>query len=213
MEKVNQSIYDFFERHLKPASIGLVGASDITGISIRNAQKPLTADGRGSLWSHSFLFGGYRLDRHGPSGSPRRSPYVFESDLKVSLQPVLRNGAQESWLGKWCGPKIDHAAVINLGLSEAEQAMILATALQFVDDQVLYPIEELLGTWWAIITHQEWKPNPFDSPHAMYCSTFVRHCYREAGRDVAASEVHPSNTAPEHIARFCREQIVIWDKD
>ncbi len=78
---------------------------------------------------------------------------------------------------------------------------VLATALQLVDEQVLYPIQELLGTWWAIITKKEWRPNPVDDPHAMYCSAFVRYCYEEAGVDFIGPEVNTSNTTPEHVAQ------------
>ena len=78
---------------------------------------------------------------------------------------------------------MENAAVIDFGLSESQTDDILATALQFVDEQVLYPIQELLGTWWAIISKKEWRPNPVDDPHAMYCSAFVRYCCKEAGAD------------------------------
>ena len=66
---------------------------------------------------------------------------------------------------------------------------------------MLYPIHELLGTWWAIITKKQWLPNPVDDPHAMYCSAFVRHCYKEAGRDFIGPKVSVSNTTPEDIAQ------------
>jgi hypothetical protein len=35
----------------------------------------------------------------------------------------------------------------------------------------------------------------------MYCSSFVRHCYREAGKDFMAAAVSVSNTTPEDIAQ------------
>jgi hypothetical protein len=38
---------------------------------------------------------------------------------------------------------------------------------------ILSPIQELLGTWWAI-TNKEWRENPVDDRHAMYCSAFAR---------------------------------------
>ena len=130
------------------------------------------------------------------------SPYLFESDLKASLfEPQLRNGAQENWIGKWCNKNVENAALIDLGLSEEEKDNVLATALQLVDEQVLYPIQELLGTWLAIIVRKRWMPNPLDDPHAMYCSAFVRHCYREAGIDFLDGRIDVSNTAPEDIAQ------------
>jgi hypothetical protein len=37
--------------------------------------------------------------------------------------------------------------------------------------------------------------------HAMYCSAFVRYCYKEAGREFLGSEISVSNTTPEDIAQ------------
>lgn len=71
----------------------------------------------------------------------------------------------------------------------------------FQEQMDVYPIHELLGTWWAIITKKEWLPNPIDDPHAMYCSAFVRYCYEEAGADFLSRKVGISNTTPEHIAQ------------
>jgi hypothetical protein len=35
----------------------------------------------------------------------------------------------------------------------------------------------------------------------MYCSAFVRYCYKEAGVDILGRKVSISNTTPEHIAQ------------
>jgi len=202
VSKINDSLLKFFFDHYKPGLIGLIGSKTEIGLAVREAQGALDADRRASLWSHCFLFGYLRLDRRGPHRTITKSPYIFESDLKVKLfKPQLRNGAQENWIGKWCDEDVETAAIIDFGLSEEEEDNILATALQLVDEQVLYPIQELLGTWLVIITNKQWLPNPLDNPHAMYCSTFVRHCYREAGRDFLDDRIHISNTTPEDIAR------------
>jgi hypothetical protein len=58
----------------------------------------------------------------------------------------MRNGAQENWIGKWCREKVDNATVIKFGLSEDQRDDNLAIALQLVEEQVLYPIQEFLGT-------------------------------------------------------------------
>jgi len=195
-------ILDFFSKNYKAGLIGLVGTNDVIGMAIREAQSLITKDGKPSLWSHCFILGDLRLDRRGPGNTKSRSPYIFESDLKVNLfKPQLRNGAQENWIGKWCREGVENAAVIDFGLSDNEKDNALATALQLVDEQVLYPIQELLGTWLAIITKKQWLLNPLNDPHAMYCSAFVRHCYKEAGKDFLGHEISISNTTPEDIAR------------
>ena len=202
MEQINTELLRFFTEHYKPGIIGIVGTKGTIGMAIREAQKAVTTDGETSLWSHCFIFGDLRLDRRGQGGTKSRSPYIFESDLKVDVfKPQLRNGAQENWIGKYCREKVENAAIIDFGLSEAERDNVLATTLQLVDEQVLYPIHELLGTWWAIITKKEWLENPVDDPHAMYCSAFVSYCYKEAGVDFIGPELGTSNTTPEHVAQ------------
>jgi len=202
LEELNPKLLEFFTTHYKPGGIGIVGTRGTVGTAIREAQKALTTDGKASLWSHCFILGDLRFDRRGAGGSRSKSPYLFESDLQVDVfKSQLRNGAQENWIGKHCKEKVENAAVIDFGLSEDQRENILATALQLADEQVLYPIQELLGTWWAIITKRQWLPNPVDDPHAMYCSAFTRYCYKEAGRDFIGPEVSVSNTTPEDIAQ------------
>jgi hypothetical protein len=202
MEESNPRLLEFFTGNYKPGIIGMVGAKDTIGMAVREAQRFLTKDGKASLWSHGFILGDLRLDRRGANGTKSKSPYLFESDLKINLlKGQLRNGAQENWIGKWCRMEVENAAVIDFGLSEDQRDHILATALQLVDEQVGYPVHELLGTWWAIVTKKQWLPNPVDDPHAMYCSAFVRHCYKEAGRDFIGPEISVSNTTPEDIVQ------------
>jgi hypothetical protein len=202
MEKLNLDLFEFFTTNYKPGTIGLVGTRDTIGLAIREAQRQMTANKTASLWSHCFIFGELRRDRRGPEGAVNRSPYIFESDIAASLlKPQLRNGAQENWVGKWCKDTVAHAAVVDLGLSDEQTDIILATALQLIDEQILYPIQELFGTWLAITTKKQWLPNPFNDPHAMYCSTFVRYCYKEAGKDFLGNDVSLSNTTPEDIVQ------------
>jgi hypothetical protein len=202
MQELNPELLDFFKTHYKTGIIGVVGTKHTIGMAIREAQKSITVDGQASLWSHAFIFGDMRLDRRGQGGTKSKSPYIFESDLKVNMfKPQLRNGAQENWIGKHCRERVENAAVIDFGLTDDQRDNVLSIALQLVDEQVLYPIQELLGTWWAIITNKEWRENPIDDRHAMYCSSFVRYCYKEAGVDFIGPEVSISNTTPEHIAQ------------
>ncbi len=163
MEGLNRRLLDFFTSNYEPGIIGIVGAKGTIGMAIREAQRAVIVDKRPSLWSHCFIFGDLRLDRRGAGGAKSKTPYIFKSDIQANLfKGQLRNGAQENWIGKWCKEKVEDAAVIDFGLSEDQKDDILATALQLVDGQVLYPIQELLGTWWAIIAKKQWFPNPID---------------------------------------------------
>lgn len=202
MTDIRNDLIQFFTDQYTPGAIGLVGTTDAIGMAIREAQSLITDDHKPSLWSHCFILGDLRLDRRGPGNTKMKNPYIFESDLKLKLfEPQVRNGAQENWIGKWCVGKVENAALINFGLSDNDRDNILATALQLVDEQILYPLQELLGTWLAIIAGKQWLPNPLNDPHAMYCSAFVRYCYKEAGRDFLGSEIDVSNTTPEDIAK------------
>ena len=198
---MSENLLDFFTVNYQRGRVALVGTSDSIGEAIRISQNRLTPNRKPSLWSHAFIIGEMRPDRRDP-GHQHRSPYLFESDLHIDpLHAQLRNGAQENWIGKWCQDDVEHAAIIDFDLSESNQDTVLGTALQLCDEQMEYPVLELLGTWLAIITGRVWAPNPFDDPHKMYCSAFVRYCYQQAGRDFLRGDIALSNTAPEHIAQ------------
>lgn len=213
MHKVNPDILEFFVKNYKRGAIAIVGATDPISMAVREGQRLLTRDKKPSLWSHSVIMGDLRYDRRGDDDAITQSPYIFESDLELSQSLLqLRNGAQESWIGKWSKVGVDHAAVIDFGLTEEQTNMVLATALKLVGEQVLYPVQELIGTWLAIVLKKEWQKNPLKDPHAMYCSNFVRYCYREAGADFMDETIHLSNTAPEHIVQAAvnNNKIVIF---
>ena len=130
MEELNLKLLEFFTTYYKPGIIGIVGTKGTIGMAIREAQKAVTTDGEASLWSHGFIFGDLRLDRRGQGGAKSRSPYIFESDLKVNVfKPQLRNGAQENWIGKHCRERVENAAVIDFGLEEEQRDNVLATSL------------------------------------------------------------------------------------
>jgi len=199
---VNPDLVEFFMNHHTPGAIGLVGSSKGIYYAVRVAQKSLTKDGKVAKYNHCFLLDDLRWSHHGAGGAMAKAQYILESDYYIHPEHYqIRCGAQENWIAKWCDTSIEHAAVVNFGLNAAQRKEVLATALQLVDEQVKYTVAELIGTWLAIITLQLWKPNPFDAPHAMYCSSYARYCYRKAGRDFMGSSVSISNTAPEHIAQ------------
>jgi len=198
---MDTNLLSFFTTNYGRGSVALVGTSDSIGEAIRIAQRELTLNGKPLLWSHAFILGEIRPDRRAPD-LQHRSPYLFESDLHIDPVHVqLRNGAQENWIGKWCQDHVEHAAILDLTLTGPEQDVVLGTALQLCDEQMEYPVLELLGTWIAIITGHVWVPNPFNDPHQIYCSAFARYCCQQAGRDFLGGNIDLSNTAPEHIGQ------------
>jgi hypothetical protein len=202
MARFDPDLFERFSKLYRPGLVGLVGTNDRLGLAIREAQKANTPDGKPSLWSHCFILGELRHDRRGPGRTLSTSPFIFESDLMAGAGALqLKNGAQENWLGKWCLGRVEHAAVTDFRLPPAQRKLVLATALELVEEQFQYPIAELVGTWLAIAAKRRWLPNPLEDPHALYCSAFVRHCYREAGRDFVKSFIAPTNTTPEDVAQ------------
>jgi hypothetical protein len=185
-------LLDFFTAHHQPGRIGFVGTVDGVGSAIRDAQRRLTLDGTPSRWSHVFLMGEKRMDDE---------IYLFESDLEPDFgRPQFRNGAQESRLSKWSVNKVEHAAVMEVREAKDRIPKLLATALDFVyGQQMSYPIMQLVGTWWQIVAARVWRANPFEDARALYCSSFVRHCFQEVNIELVPGGTHLSNTAPEHL--------------
>lgn len=198
----NPKLVSFFKQYYAPARICLVGADDLVGDIIRRGQSPLNDD-QPSKWSHTFLFGNMKGDQI----------EIYESDIEISLDPLrVKNGAQKSRLTKWCSNKIEHAAVLDFKLSQSKQRQVIEVAEKSIKGGLSYPIIELIGTLIAIYTGTLNQQNLLDLANSMYCSSFVRFCYRKAGADfLPPNKPHISNTAPVHIAKTGRI-IVEWAK-
>ncbi|MEK9137993.1 MAG: hypothetical protein AAB393_12780 [Bacteroidota bacterium] len=89
---------------------------------------------------------------------------------------------------------------------------MIATGLDIAyDERYRYPVEELFGTLWAMLTGTLHKRNIFDEKYAIQCATFVRMCYQAIGKDsLTGAADHISNTSPErlyqsNVFRFRRE--------
>ncbi|NIM49095.1 MAG: hypothetical protein GTO22_07520 [Gemmatimonadales bacterium] len=196
---MNLELAEFFGRHYAPGRIALVGATDLIGTLIRNGQAGLTPDGKPSWWSHAFLLGERRDD-----GRSDGSIYIYESDLKLSVADwQVQNGVMESRLAKWCRDDIEYACVMGMALTASERDRLLRDALQYAYDEkrLRYPVGELFGTLWAILTRRLSKRNIFDDRQAVQCSTFVRMCYRGIGRDLLDETVDLTHTNPEALYR------------
>jgi hypothetical protein len=201
---MNTKVFQFFQQNYSPGRICLVGMSDLLYQLIRMGQSGLTPDGKPSRWSHSFLMGENR------SGTI----HIFESDIYMSLKRFqFVNGPQESKLSKWCKDTVDSACVLGMDLTPAEQDTILSKAREICyDERYLYPVGELLGTLWAILTKTLHKKNIFDDKYAVQCATFVRMCYQGISKDpLDGAMQHLTNTSPEKIFqsnRFTFRQVM-----
>ncbi|MBI4427578.1 MAG: hypothetical protein HY562_00490, partial [Ignavibacteriales bacterium] len=96
----------------------------------------------------------------------------------------------------------EYACVLSMDLTADQQTGILAKGLEIsYDDRYKYPVGELVGTLWAMLTKTLHKKNIFDKEFAIQCATFVRTSYQSIGKDMITSNTHPSNTSPEEIAQ------------
>jgi hypothetical protein len=197
----DRKLLAFFTDNVAPGKIGLVGVGGVIGKLIRASERRLVPDHVPSDWNHCFIFGEKRADRRGPNGELTVSPYIYECAFDTNLADGrFDSGTLESWVGKWCHTDVEHAAIVDFNLTDDQRKKLLATALQLVSELRAYSVPELLGTFWAILTGHQGERNPLDDPRAMDCSSFVRHCFRAAGRDFMSDDVSVSNTTPEHIA-------------
>ncbi|MBI3005295.1 MAG: hypothetical protein HYY49_07740 [Ignavibacteriales bacterium] len=190
---MNQQLLDFFTKHYAPGRVALVGATDDMYMLIRAGQSSITADKKPSKYNHVFLLGEQRAG----------TIYILESDIHFSFKEIqFINGPQESKLEKWCMDTVEYAAVLGMDLTPDQQKEVLSKGLEIsYDDRYKYPVGELVGTLWAMITKTLHKKNIFDKEFAIQCATFVRTCYQSVDKDMITSNTHPSNTSPEEIAQ------------
>src|SRR5882724_6955845 len=132
---------EFLERFARPGCIGLSGGVTLIDRAICRAQRHLDADETWGAWSHAFLFQGRRADGH---------HWVIESDLDIKKKHI-RLGVQENRIAKYFSDeKYAAVAVIDLGLTAAQEQQLLAQALEHVAAGARYSLREILGTAWAL---------------------------------------------------------------
>ena len=182
---------EFFEMHVRPGRIGLVGGVTLVDRLIRRSQRPLTAARAYSPWSHAFVFHGRRADGHN---------WVIESDLDIRRKHI-RLGVQENRVAKYYDDAAyTCVAVLDLGLDESQVQQLLAHSLEQVAAGIRYSMREIFGTAWAMRHPGErLLENRLAQEQAFYCSAFVRHVCRQIGLDLAEG-LAVKNTAPHDIA-------------
>ncbi|MBI5464860.1 MAG: hypothetical protein HY966_07920 [Ignavibacteriales bacterium] len=196
---MNTDVLTFFELNYAPGRVCLVGSHDPLYELIRIAQSGLTIDGKPSKYNHAFLMSERR-------GSEQKI-FILESDIHFSAKEFqIINGPQESLLEKWCLDSLDYACVLGMDLAAGEQRKVIEQAVDLTYDvRRRYPIAELFGTLWAIITKTMGKKNVFDDQYAIQCATMVRLCYQAINKDPLQGEIDDiTNTSPERLAQSTR---------
>ncbi len=196
---MNTQVLDFFRTNYEPGRVCLIGSSNPIYMLIRNAQKGITKDGKPSKYNHTFLMGNKRNDERIDG-----SIYIFESDLSISVPDwEVKNGVMESRITKWCLDDLDYAAVLGCELTQSGIDAIVSKALWFAYDEehLRYPVGELFGTLWSIVTHRCSDKHIFDQKYAVQCATFVRLCYQSIEQDIIAGGSDLTNTSPEEISQ------------
>jgi hypothetical protein len=166
---------------------------------IRDGQSKITTDHRPSRYNHAFLMGLQRDDGWNDGGI-----YIYESDLHISVSEwEVRNGVMESRLTKWCLDDLEYAAVLGIDLTKKETDALMQKALWYAYDEnhLVYPVGELFGTLWAMLTGQLRKKNIFDDAHAVQCATFVRTCYRDIQKEIVTDGTDITQTSPEVLSQ------------
>lgn len=204
-ERVQRSTLDnreFLEEHARAGRVGLVGGASPIDRAIALAQRPLTPASRGSAWTHAFLFQGRRADGH---------HWLIESDLDVHRKHV-RLGVQENRASKYFDRRAWPAlAILDFGLAPDEEQRLLALALELVARRVRYSLRELVGTLIAMQSPaRRARPNALAREHAIFCSAFVQHVFREIGHDLAPG-IDVKHTTPEDLFRSPRA-VRIWER-
>jgi hypothetical protein len=178
---------EFLRRHARPGRIGLMGGSSTIDRAIRKGQRGIN-EGKPSLWSHTVVFQGERIDGH---------HWLLESDFDVGKGSV-RSGVQENRIDKYASEKEwPNLAVLDFGLNEKNARGIVVAGLDLVARRTSYDLGGIIETYVAMWRKSMSKGREKEST---FCSAFVRTLYKHAGLDLAP-DVAVQHTLPELVSR------------
>jgi hypothetical protein len=182
---------EFIESYAKPACIGLVGADTPIDNSIKKMQKYITSDGKGSLWSHAFLYSSKRHDGQW---------WIIESDLEFHRKQI-KLGVQENRAEKYFDETyFPNLAILDFNLNDEQQTVILGEALNLVHSKTEYSIREVFGALYTLLKKENRSAeNVMAQDNALFCSATVQHCYSKINLKLA-EEIALKQLAPEDIA-------------
>ena len=183
---------EFLERYAGAGRIGLSGGITLIDKAICRAERHLDEQAAWGAWSHAFIFQGKRVDGH---------HWVVESDLQVHRKHI-QLGVQENRIAKYFDETLyTTLAVLDFGLTEAQQLEVLRGALELAATHARYSVRELFGTLLALRRPElRSKANLLARERSVYCSALVLQLFRETGLDLAPG-VDPKHTAPDDLAR------------
>lgn len=182
---------EFIETYAKPGCIGLVGADTPIDNSIKKMQKYITADGKGSLWSHAFIYSQLRQDGHW---------WIIESDLEFHTKQI-KLGVQENRAEKYFDEKVfPNLAILNFNLDEDKQNLIVGEGLNLVAARTEYSIREVFGALYTLLKKEDrGSKNKMARENSLFCSAMVQHCYSKVKIDLV-NGVDMKQLTPEDIS-------------
>jgi hypothetical protein len=185
---LNPALVEFWYAHVKPGQIGLVHLDFPPAKIINWAERFATPDGKPSPWAHGFIF-----------LKPRNGVlWLAESDVNIPL-PGFRSkpdGPQENVIYKWSHPMIDHAVVLDTGMTESQFDRIENIAAQLHQAGYTYGITSLLQSGIALAKKDLAYRARIGTETSMHCGHFLRACLMQAGIDPFGEAVLPENTVP-----------------
>ncbi len=180
----------FIEQYAKPGCIGLVSGTHFIDESIKKAQKKITKSGEHSLWSHAFIYSGFRQDGH---------MWLIESDLEFHKKQI-KIGVQENRAEKYFNKEqFPSLAILDFNLDNAAQNKIIAEGLNLVAAKAEYSIREVFGVLFSMLQNKKRnEDNILSRDNSFFCSAFVQHCYNTI--NIALDkEISTKHLTPEDI--------------
>ena len=200
----NGDLLSFFQKHSAPGRIGLLHFDFPPARLIDFGQRDLTRDHKSAQWAHVCLF----------IESRDGEPWIAESDMNIKSRGSNKSadGPQICSVRKWIGGHLDHAAVLESGLTLEQARQAEKRAHELIAEGNKYGLLELAGTWMAIKKRDLTYHSALHREHTMHCSHFLRLILRAADCDPFGQSIAPENTTPEHIFQSFK-MVAEWRKE
>ncbi|NQD92730.1 hypothetical protein HP532_08710 [Pseudomonas sp. CrR25] len=187
-------------------AIGLIGSYGLFGYGLRRSQEIVRFDRGPSYWSHAFLFTGGLTDNAKLLRGPK-SPWLLECTLRptATLSDALYcEGVMPRRLAEYAPAGFDwgrvnnipNFAVISLGLTDDERAVIHKAALEPQHSRQQLGLAALAGQWFHYLSDQGEVRNPLTQGQPIHSAAYVQMAYSAAGIDLAPS-ASQNTVAPE----------------